>query len=68
MPFAELIRAGTAQGLLNAESPAWRHFRDTRTRTTRTYDADTAAAVVAEVPSFLAEVEYLCVQLRQRRE
>jgi hypothetical protein len=68
MSFAELIRAGTAQGLLHAEWPAWRHFRDIRTRTTHTYDADTAAAVVAEIPSFLEEVEYLCAQLRQRRE
>src|SRR4051794_23055627 len=62
MSFAELIRAATAQGLLRAEWPAWRHFRDIRTRATH---ADTAAAVVAETPSFLKEVEYLCVQLRQ---
>jgi nucleotidyltransferase substrate binding protein (TIGR01987 family) len=69
MSFAELIRAGTAQGLLRAEWPVWRHFRDIRTRTTHTYDADTtAAAVVAEIPSFLEEVEYLLAQLRQRQE
>jgi len=68
MSFAELVRAGTAQGLLRAEWPAWRHFRDIRTRTTHTYDADTAAAVVAEIPSFLDEVEYFCAQLWQRRE
>jgi nucleotidyltransferase substrate binding protein (TIGR01987 family) len=68
MSFAELIRAGTAQGLLRAEWPAWRHFRDIRTRTTHTYDAETAAVVVAEIPSFLEEVEYLCVQLRHRQE
>ena len=68
MSFAELIRAGTAQGLLRAEWPVWRQFRDIRTRTTHTYDANTAAAVVAEIPSFLGEVEYLCAQLRQRRE
>src|SRR5437016_4618539 len=40
MSFAELIRAGTAQGLLRAERPVWRHFRDIRTRTIHTYDAD----------------------------
>ena len=68
MSFAELIRAGSAQGLLRAEWPAWRRFRDIRTRTTHTYDADTAAAVVAEIPAFLEEVEYLCAQLRQRPE
>ena len=68
MSFAELIRAGNAQGLLRAEWPARRHFRDISTRTTHAYDAGTAAAVVAEIPSFLEEVEYLCAALRNRPE
>jgi nucleotidyltransferase substrate binding protein (TIGR01987 family) len=68
MSFAELIRAGNAQGLLRAEWPAWRRFRDIRTRTTHTYDAGTAASVVAEIPAFLEEVEYLCTELRKRPE
>ena len=68
MSFAELIRAGTAQGLLRAEWPAWRRFRDIRTRTTHTYAAGTAAAVVAEIPAFLQEVEFLCAELQRRRE
>lgn len=68
LSFADLIRAGNAQGLLRAEWPAWRHFRDIRTRTTHTYDAATAAAVVAEIPSFLEEVEYLLAELRKRPE
>lgn len=68
MSFAELIRAGNAQGLLRAEWPAWRHFRDIRTRTAHTYDSATAAAVIAELPSFLEEVEHLCVELRKRTE
>lgn len=68
LSFAELIRAANAQGLLRAEWPAWRRFRDIRTRTTHTYDAETAAAVVAEIPAFLAEVEDLCAELRKRPE
>lgn len=68
LSFADLIRAGNSQGLLRAEWPAWRRFRDIRTRTTHTYDAETAAAVVAEIPAFLEEVEYLCAQLRNQRE
>jgi hypothetical protein len=68
MSFAELIRAGNAQGLLRAEWPAWRHFRDIRTRTTHTCDAETAAAIVAEIPSFLGEVEYFCAELRKQPE
>jgi nucleotidyltransferase substrate binding protein (TIGR01987 family) len=68
MSFAELIRAGNAQGLLCAEWPEWRHFREIRTRTTHTYDAATAAAVVAEIPPFLEEAEFLCAELRKRGE
>src|SRR5579863_7941993 len=68
LSFAELIRAGNAQGVVRAEWPTWRHFRDIRTRTTHTYDADTAAAVVAEIPAFLAEAEYLCAELSKRQE
>ena len=68
MSFAELIRTGNAQGLLRAEWPVWRRFRDIRTRTTHTYDAETAAAVVAEIPAFLAEAEHLCAELQKRPE
>ena len=68
LSFAELIRAGNAQGLTRAEWPAWRRFRDIRTRTTHTYDAATAAAIVAEIPAFLEEAEHLCTALRQPPE
>ena len=68
MSFAELIRAGNAQGLLRAEWPAWRQFREMRTRTTHTYDAASAAGVVAEIPVFLKEVEHLCGELQKRRQ
>ena len=66
MTFAELVRAGNERGLLRAEWPAWRHFRDIRTRTTHTYNADTASEVVREIPAFLAEAEHLCDELRKR--
>jgi nucleotidyltransferase substrate binding protein (TIGR01987 family) len=66
MTFAELVRTGNARGLLRAEWPAWRHFRDIRTRATHTYDADTASEVVREIPAFLAEAEYLCAELERR--
>ena len=68
MSFAELIRAGNAQGPLRAEWPTWRHLRAVRTRTIHTYDSETAAAVAAEIPKFLEDAEYLCTPLRQRTE
>src|SRR5262245_50091624 len=38
MSFAALVRTGNERGLLRGDWPAWRHFRDIRTRTTHTYD------------------------------
>ena len=66
MPFADLIRAGSAQGLLVGDWPAWRGFREMRTRTSHTYDASTASQVVAAIPAFLREVEHLLAQLQRR--
>jgi nucleotidyltransferase substrate binding protein (TIGR01987 family) len=66
LPFAELIRTASAQGLLRSGWPAWRRFREIRTPTSHTYDQTTAAAVVAEIPAFLNEAEHLFVQLQRR--
>jgi nucleotidyltransferase substrate binding protein (TIGR01987 family) len=52
--FADLIRAANAQGLIRGDWPVWRRFREMRTRTSHTYDENTAAAVVAAIPQFLA--------------
>jgi len=66
MPFADLIRAGTAQGLLRGGWPDWRRFREMRARTSHTYDAEAAAAVVAAIPAFLEEAERLYTELHRR--
>ena len=66
MPFADLIRAGSAEGLLRSEWPAWRRFREIRTRTSHTYDSKVAAEVVEEIPAFLSEVEHLYNELQRR--
>jgi nucleotidyltransferase substrate binding protein (TIGR01987 family) len=66
MPFADLIRTGSAQGLLCTDWPAWRRFREMRGRTSHVYDADAARAVVAAIPEFLGEAEYLSNELRRR--
>jgi nucleotidyltransferase substrate binding protein (TIGR01987 family) len=66
MPFADLIRAGTAQGLLRRGWPECRRFREMRARTSHPYDADAAASVVAAIPAFLQEAEHLCAELERR--
>ena len=66
MPFADLIRTGNAQGLLRSDGPAWRRFREMRTRTSHTYDATVASQVVAAIPAFLEEAEHLYAELQRR--
>jgi nucleotidyltransferase substrate binding protein (TIGR01987 family) len=66
MPFADLIRTGNAEGLLRGDWPVWRRFREMRTRTTHTYDANTALLVVATIPAFLEEAEQLYGELQRR--
>jgi nucleotidyltransferase substrate binding protein (TIGR01987 family) len=66
MPFADLIRAGKAQGLLRSDWPAWRRFREMRARTRHTYDAKAASQVVAAIPGFLREAEHLLAELQRR--
>lgn len=66
MPFADLIRTGKAEGLLQSDWPRWRLFREMRTCTTHTYDANTASLVVAAIPAFLEEAEQLYSELKRR--
>lgn len=66
MPFQDLIRTANQQDLLLGDWPAWHRYRDLRARTSHTYQSDTAEAVAAAVPSFLAEAEHLCAALRAR--
>ncbi|HTT80316.1 MAG TPA: HI0074 family nucleotidyltransferase substrate-binding subunit [Stellaceae bacterium] len=66
LSFADLVRTGIGRGLLRADLPAWRAFRDMRTRTSHTYSAETASRVVAGIPDFLAEAEHLLAELRRR--
>ena len=66
MPFADLIRTGNEQGLLQGEWPQWRGYRDMRSKTSHTYDAAIALQVVAGIPAFLAEAVFLRDELRRR--
>lgn len=64
LPFADLIRAANAQGLLQGDWPAWRRYREMRT--SRTYDDSIALQVASEIPGFLREAEHLAGELRRR--
>ena len=66
MPFADLIRTGSAQGLLRSGRPAWRRVREMRTRTSHTYDVKVASQVASAIPAFVEEAEHLYAELQRR--
>ncbi|MBK1703667.1 nucleotidyltransferase substrate binding protein [Halochromatium glycolicum] len=66
LTFQDLIRVGNEQGLLRGDWTAWRSYREMRARTSHTYDEDTALQVVAGIPAFLNEAEYLYGKLAER--
>lgn len=59
MPFPDLIRSANEQGLLLGDWPKWRAYREMRAKTSHTYDEQTALDVVAGIPAFLEEAQYL---------
>lgn len=66
LPFADLIRTASEQGLLSGDWPAWRGYREMRGKTSHAYDEQVAIAVVTGIPDFLAEALFLRDQLRLR--
>jgi nucleotidyltransferase substrate binding protein (TIGR01987 family) len=66
MAFADLIRSANEQGLLHGDWSDWRTYREMRSKTSHTYDEQVALEVVAGIPAFLSEAEYLLQQLQSR--
>lgn len=62
--FQDLIRTGNEYGLLLGEWLDWKQYREMRSRTSHTYDEDTAIAVVQGIPKFLSEAKYLQEKLK----
>lgn len=66
MPFQDIVRSGNQQGLLLSDWPTWRGYREMRAKTSHTYDEKVALEVVAGIPAFLKDAEYLAASLQQR--
>ena len=66
MPFADMVRTANEQGLLRSDWPRWRLFREMRGKTSHTYDENVALAVVADIPAFMDEAQFLLAQLQAR--
>ncbi|MDY5107284.1 MAG: nucleotidyltransferase substrate binding protein [Actinobacillus minor] len=68
MTFQDLIRTGNEKGLLLGDWTDWRRYRDMRSRTSHTYDEETALQVIAGIPAFLAEAAFLVQSLQKQLE
>lgn len=66
MPFADLIRTANEQGLLKGDWNDWRTYRETRSKTSHTYDEAIAVQVVKGIPAFLDEAKALLKSLQER--
>lgn len=65
MSFQDLIRTGNEKGLLLGNWTDWRRYREMRSRTSHTYDENTAIQVVSGIPQFLEEAKYLVQSLQK---
>ena len=66
MPFAEMIRTANEQGLLRSSWPTWKRYRELRSKTSHTYNEDTAHEVVRDIPDFLEEAAFLVARLGEQ--
>lgn len=66
MTFQDLIRTANERNLLLGNWQDWKKYRDMRSRTSHTYDEETAILVVEGIPAFLAEAQYLQHSLQER--
>ena len=67
LAFSDLVRTANEQGLLKGDWPAWREYREMRSRTSHTAADSSALQVVAGIPRFLEEVRHLLRELSTRR-
>ncbi len=68
MPFPDLIRTASEMSVVKSGWPAWRSFRDLRNKTSHTYEESAARDVVAGIPGFLEEVEYMLERFNRHSE
>lgn len=66
MSFSTLVRTAAEAGLLRSGWDRWYAFREARNLTSHTYDEDKAKVVLARIPEFTEEAEYLSAQLAKR--
>lgn len=68
MSFARLIRSANERGVLQREWATWSDLRDARNRIAHVYSESGAERILAVVPQFLDEAQYLFERLVAKSE
>lgn len=66
MAFGDMIRTANEIGLLFGDWSDWRVYREMRNLTSHSYNEQKALQVVANIPKFLTEIEFLLNELEKR--
>lgn len=66
MSFPNLVRTANERGLIKNDMSVWKKYREKRNITSHTYDEQKAKAVIAIIPEFLSEAQFLFRQLQER--
>ena len=65
MSFADIIRTGAKQNILESSWDIWKQYRESRNKTSHTYDEDMAIDVFNITPNMLNEAKYLLKELKR---
>jgi len=66
MTFNEMVRTANRMGLLCSNLETWTRYRERRNLTSHTYDENIAKDVVAIIPDFKDEAEFLLNKLKEK--
>lgn len=66
MTFNEIIRTANQFGLLKSNLEKWTEYRQKRNATSHTYDETIALEVLAVIPEFKDEAEFILDELKKR--
>lgn len=66
MTFYEMIRTANRMEILKSDLETWDNYRQKRNMTSHTYDENVAKDVVAIIPAFKDEAEFLLKRLKEK--
>lgn len=66
LSFQDLIRTACDEGLLLGDWQAWKGYRKMRGKSSHSYEEKVAAEVIAVIPGFIKEAEFLRDRLREK--